>query len=60
MNTGHFVQQMMGITLQANECITSYDVLALFTSVPIDPAINIIRRKLELDQELCTRTGQVF
>ena len=54
-NTGDFVQQMKGITLQANECITSYDVSVLFTSVPIDPAINIIRGKLELDQELYTR-----
>ena len=41
---------MTGITLQANESIASYDVSALFTSVPIDPFINIIRR-LELDQE---------
>ena len=48
---------MKGITLQANECITSRDVSALFTSVPIDPAINIMRRKLELDQELHTRTS---
>ena len=43
-NTCDFVQHMKGITLQANECITSYDVSALFTSVPIDPAINIIRK----------------
>ena len=34
----------------------SYNVSALFTSVPIDPAINIIRRKVELDQELHLRT----
>ena len=56
-NTGDFVQQLKGITLQANECITSYDVSVLFTSVPIDPAINIIGRKLELDQELHSRTS---
>ena len=55
-NTGDFVQQMKWITLQANECIPSYDVSALFTSVPIDPAINIIKRRLELDQELQLRT----
>ena len=48
---------MKGITLQANENIVSYDVSALFTSVPIDSAINIIRRKLELDQELHLRTS---
>ena len=49
-NTGDFVQQVKGITLKPGECITSYDVSALFTSVPIGPAINIIRRKVELDQ----------
>ena len=56
-NTGDFVQQLKGITLHANECIISYDVSALFTSVPIDHAINIIRRKLELDPDLHTRTS---
>ena len=45
-NTADFVQQLKGITLNANENIVSYDVSALFTSVAIDPAINIIRRKL--------------
>ena len=55
-NTGAFVQQMKGITLKANKCITSYDVSALFISLPIDPAISIIKRRLELDQELHVRT----
>ena len=50
-NTGDFVQQVKGITLKPGECITSSDVSALFTSVPIEHAINIIRRKLEVDQE---------
>ena len=54
-NTGDFVQQVKGITLKPGECISSYDVSALFTSVPIESA-NIIRRKLELDKELHTRT----
>ena len=49
-------KQLKGITLQTNEDIASYDVSALFTSVPIDPTINIIRRKLELDQGPHLRT----
>ena len=53
----YFVQQVKGITLKPGECITSYDVSALFTYVPIEPALNIIRRKLELDQEFYTRTA---
>ena len=55
-NTCDFVQQIKGIQLQPNECIASYDVSALFKSVPIDPAINIIRRKQELHKELHLRT----
>ena len=50
-NTGDFVQQVKGIMIKPGECITSYDVSALFTYVPIEPAIYIIRRKLELGQE---------
>ena len=45
------------VKLQADETITSYDVSALFTSVPIEAAINIIQRRLELDQELHSRTN---
>ena len=55
-NTGDFVQQVRGIRLQPTECITSYDVSTLFTSVPIESAITIIRNKLEMDPELHLRT----
>ena len=33
-NTRDFVEQLKNIKLQPNEYITSYDVKALFTSVP--------------------------
>ena len=59
-NTCDFVQQIKGITLQANECITSYAVSALFSSVSIDPAINIIRRKLEMDTRTSMKVEQVI
>ena len=55
-NTGDSIEHIKGGTLLANETITSYDVSALFTSVLIDPAIQIIQRRLELDQELHSRT----
>ena len=54
--TSDFVQQVRGIKLQTTECITSYDVSALFTSVPIESAITIIRNKLEMDPEPHHRT----
>ena len=56
-NAGDFIEQIKQVTLQADETITSYDVLALFTSVPIEAAINIIQRRLELDQKIHSRTN---
>ena len=55
-NIGDFVQQVKWIRVQPGEGVTSYDVSALFTSVPIESAITIIRSKLELDPELHNRT----
>ena len=52
-----FVQQMKNIKLQQHECIIPYDVKVLFTSVPIEPAIGIIKKHLEEDEELQQRTS---
>ena len=45
-----------GITLLPGECLCSDDVTALFTSVPIDPALTIIKDLLEQDDALWDRT----
>ena len=37
-STHDFVEQAKHIKLEPGECLSSYDVSALFTSVPIDPA----------------------
>ena len=55
-STRDFVNRAKGITLQLGGCLTSYDVSALFTSVPIDSALNIIRDLLEKDEKLQDRT----
>ena len=55
-NTKDFVDQIHGIHFQEGECISSFDVTALFTSMQTDPAINILKRKLEQDQGLHLRT----
>ena len=44
------------VTLLPGECLSSYDVTALFTSVPVDPAIGIIKDLLEKDPTLKERT----
>ena len=55
-NSKDFIRQIQGIKLQEDQCIMSYDVKALFTSVPIQPARDIIKKLLEEDGELQQRT----
>ena len=43
-------------TVLVGECMASYDVTSLFTSVPIDPAPDIIKDLLENDEKLNDRT----
>ena len=51
-STHHFVEQVKKVTLQPGECLSSYDVTVLFTSVPVDPALGIIKGLLEQDNTL--------
>ena len=55
-STQDFVEWVKHITLAPGECLSSYDVSALFTSVPVDPVLNIIKDLLEKDQTLKDRT----
>ena len=45
------MEQVKTIKHEEEECRTSYDVKELFTSVPMNPTINIIKLKLEQDVE---------
>ena len=54
--TGDFVSKAKRFILQMGECLSSYDVTSLFTSVPIDPALEIIKDLLEKDEKLNDRT----
>ena len=55
-STQDFVEQARQFKLEPGECLSSYDVSALFTSVPIDPALNIIKDLLDKDTTLKERT----
>ena len=48
--------QVRHITIVPGECLSSYDVSALFTSVPIDPALKIIKDLLVKNPTLKDRT----
>ena len=55
-NNQDFVEDLKGIQLQPDEVMMSFDVKALFTSVPIEPALVIIEKLLKEDQNLQSRT----
>ena len=54
-STSEFVIKVGGL-LSFQECLSSYNVTALFISVPIDPALNMVKDLLEQDDALCNRT----
>ena len=53
----HFIQQLQTKRLEPGEVITSFDVKALFTSVPVAPSIQIVKQKLSQDPTLPQRTN---
>ena len=56
-NTRDFIDHIKDVRLRQGECIISYDVTALFTSVPIQLVLNIIQQRLATDQDLQNRTN---
>ena len=56
-NTQDFIDNIRGIHLGEDQCIMSYDVKSLFTSIPTTKACIIIKQRLEEDQELKQRTS---
>ena len=55
-STHDFVEQVKHLTLVPGECLSSYDVSTLFTSVPVDPALGFIKDLLGKDPTLKDRT----
>ena len=56
-NSSEFADDIKKNKLERGECIISYDISALFTSIPVKSAIQIIKNKLEQDTELNKRTS---
>ena len=55
-NNQDFIHSLEDIRLKPDECMTSFGVKALFTSIPIEPALDIIKKLQEEDQNLHLRT----
>ncbi|XP_013380543.1 uncharacterized protein LOC106151709 [Lingula anatina] len=57
LNSKDFVDKVKDIILGPHEALVSYDVSALFTSVPVDDALKVISSRLTLDPTLNGRTN---
>ena len=55
-NTKELVDKLKGMEIPPGQKLVSYDVTALFTSVPVDKALEVITRKLHEDDNLPSRT----
>ena len=51
-NNQDFIHSLEEITVEPEECMMSFDVKALFTSIPIQPTLKIIKKLLEEDTSL--------
>ena len=55
-NSQDLVEKLSSVTINEHEVLISYDISALFTSVPVDDSIVIIRDRLIHDDTLAERT----
>ena len=55
-NSQDLVSKLSSTTLAQDESLVSYDVTSLFTKVPADESVNIIRDRLKQDSCLHERT----
>ena len=56
-NSGDFIEQVSGLPIDDNEIMVSFDVSALYTSLPIDRVLEVVRNKLESDDTLSERSA---
>ena len=56
-NTAQFSNQLRDLRLKEDEIMNSHNVVSLFTNVPINKVMVVIRKQLEDDKTLKSRTN---
>ncbi|XP_072023428.1 uncharacterized protein, partial [Amphiura filiformis] len=56
LNSRSLAEDLKDVTLEEDEILNSHDVVALFTSTPIDLTLHILRERLNEDKDLKNRT----
>ncbi|MDA8031702.1 MAG: reverse transcriptase domain-containing protein, partial [Alphaproteobacteria bacterium] len=56
-NSTHFVETISSVKIDSKDCLVSFDVKSLFTQVPVEDALVIIKDRLEHDESLSERTA---
>ena len=56
-NSCHFAEFVRGKTLKADQVLVSFDVVSLFTNIPVDLAIKVAAKRLRQDATLLQRTS---
>ncbi|XP_072033051.1 uncharacterized protein [Amphiura filiformis] len=56
LNSKSLAEDLKDVTLEEDEILNSHDVVALFTSTPIDLTLHVLRERLNEDKDLKNRT----
>jgi hypothetical protein len=56
-NSCHFAEFVRGKTLKADQVLVSFDVVSLFTNIPVDLVIKVVTKRLRQDATLLQRTS---
>jgi hypothetical protein len=55
-NSNHFVQLLNTVTIQSNDILVSFDVVSMFTNIPVDEALDVINSELQKDDTVESRS----